>query len=488
MRRWKRYVALPTVLGAATVGLLLASSPQAAAHPLGNFTVNHYDGLLVRPGTLRVDHVEDLAEIPTQQVRPELDARGRAAWAEERCASAARHAEADVDGRRAALDVRTADAVLRPGQAGLKTLRVECAFTAPLPRGKHGEKVRVELRTGAAKGPGWREITARGDRMTLTSSNVPATSTSDRLTRYPKDLLSSPPDRVAASVTAVPGGPKADGAAHADSGVLPRGADRWTEALTGLVSRRELGPGFAALALGIALFLGALHALAPGHGKTLMAAAAAARSRARPRDVLPLAASVTVTHTLGVIALGILVTAGSAATPSVIAWLGLASGALVTAAGVALLRRAWRYRKASQAHDHHHDHVHPHPHPHPHPTPQPTLRGTLFLGFAGGLVPSPSAVVVLVGASALGKAWFGLLLVFGYGAGLALTLTAVGFTVVRIGGRIAQSLTDLPRPGRGPLATFVRRGLSRAVPFGSAFVVVALGCGLVFRGAATALG
>ncbi|MFZ3593632.1 nickel transporter [Streptomyces sp. BH104] len=508
MRRWKRYVVLPTALGAATAGLLLAASPPASAHPLGNFTVNRYDGLLVRPGTLRVDHVEDLAEIPTQQVRPEFDARGRAVWAKERCASAARRTEADVDGHRAALAVRTADAVLRPGQAGLRTLRVECAFTASLPRGKNagknGAEVRVELRTGAAEGPGWREITARGDRTTLTASNVPATSTSDRLTRYPKDLLSSPPNRTSAVVTAAPGGPAAPAEEDraAGSEILPRGADRWTEALTGLVSRHELGPGFAALALGIALLLGALHALAPGHGKTLMAAAAAARSRARLRDVLPLAASVTVTHTLGVIALGVLVTAGSAAAPSVIAWLGLASGVLVTAAGVGLLRRAWRYRTAARAHthdhghdhghahDHGHDHghAHPHPHPHPHPMPQPTLRGTLFLGFAGGLVPSPSAVVVLVGASALGKAWFGLLLVFGYGAGLALTLTAVGFTVVRIGGRIAQALADLPRPGRGPLAAFVRRGLSRAVPFGSAFVVVALGCGLVFRGAATALG
>ncbi|MFI5659603.1 hypothetical protein [Streptomyces sp. NPDC051684] len=77
---------------------------------------------------------------------------------------------------------------------------------------------------------------------------------------------------------------------------------------------------------------------------------------------------------------------------------------------------------------------------------------------------------------------------FGYGAGLALTLTAVGFTVVCVGGRIAQAPTDLPQPGSGPLTGLVRRGMSRAVPFGSAFVVVALGCGLVFRGAATALG
>ncbi|MET8474518.1 sulfite exporter TauE/SafE family protein [Streptomyces sp. NPDC004856] len=478
-----RYVVVCAVVGVGAGGLLINGAPRASAHPLGNFTVNHYDGLLVGPGVLRVDHVEDLAEIPTRQVRDALDERGRERWARERCAGAAGRMRVEVDGRRRALDVRAADAVLRPGQAGLRTLRVECAFAAPLPR---GEKVRVALRTGAGQGPGWREVTARGDRTTLTRSDVPAASASDRLTRYPKGLLSSPPDRVSASVTAVPGGPAAGASRDrpAGSAVLPRGADRWTEKLTGLVSRHELGPGFAALALGIALLLGALHALAPGHGKTLMAAAAAARHQARMRDVLPLAASVTVTHTLGVIALGVLVTAGSAATPSVIAWLGLASGVLVTFAGVGLLRRAWHHR----THAHDHPHTHDHTHHHHHPMPRPTLRGTLFLGFAGGLVPSPSAVVVLVGAAALGKAWFGLLLVLGYGAGLALTLTAVGLAVVRVGGRIARALTDASRPGHGPRGTVLRRALGRAVPFGSACVVVVLGCGLVFKGAATALG
>ncbi len=194
--------------------------------------------------------------------------------------------------------------------------------------------------------------------------------------------------------------------------------------------------------------------------------------------MLPLAASVTVTHTLGVIALGLLVTAGSAATPSVIAWLGIASGALVLFAGANLVRRAWRNRPRPHATSLAHPHPHPHPHPHDHdhghrdghghghetakvperalvlvsahaeagaPTRRPThtrtrtamttttptatstgtttpiltphdhavehthggfththetaptVRGTILLGFAGGLVPSPSAVVVLVG-------------------------------------------------------------------------------------------
>jgi ABC-type nickel/cobalt efflux system permease component RcnA len=306
----------------------------------------------------------------------------------------------------------------------------------------------------------------------------------------------------------------------------------------------------------IAIALGAMHALAPGHGKTLMAATAAARGgRARLKDVLPLAASVTVTHTLGVIALGLLVTAGSAATPSVIAWLGIASGVLVLFAGTNLVRRAWRNRPRPHArshphphdhphesaktperalilvsahteaaspaphaethahphphshdddhthghgHDHDHDHGHDHPHPHPHDhavehthggfththETAPTLRGTILLGFAGGLVPSPSAVVVLVGAAALGQAWFGLLLVVAYGVGLALTLTAAGFAVVKLGTGMNRVLDRRPRWTTSPMAVLVRRTL----PLGSALVVVALGVGLVLKGAASALG
>ncbi|MFG3012645.1 sulfite exporter TauE/SafE family protein [Streptomyces cinerochromogenes] len=528
---------LPFVLVAAGA-LALLPVGTASAHPLGNFTVNRYDGLVAAPGQLRVDHVEDLAEIPATQAKPDIQRLGLTAWAERRCAGAARGSGLTVEGRPTALASGSARAELRPGQAGLNTLRVECRFTAPLPRGKsvtlgfHG--------AGAAGGPGWREITARGDRMTLTSTDVPKTSVSHELTTYPRDLLSSPADTATASVHVRPGGPAlaeerqdAPGAA-----VLPRGADRWTRALDDLVARHDLTLGFAALALLVAVVLGAMHALAPGHGKTLMAATAAARGgRARPRDVLPLAASVTVTHTLGVVALGLLVTAGSAATPAVISWLGIASGALVLGAGVTLVRRAWHSRvraaapphehverrelvtvgaEHSAAHHHHHhhhdsdehahgDHSHTQTHTHGDHTHEghthgghththgghththavaPTLRGTILLGFAGGLVPSPSAVVVLVGAAALGKAWFGLLLVVAYGVGLALTLTAAGFAVVRLGAGAARVLERRPRWTAHPLTALVRRTL----PLVSALAVLALGMGLVLKGAASAFG
>ncbi|WP_425264357.1 nickel transporter [Streptomyces atriruber] len=484
MRRW----GLRGVWGGVVLGVVLALGAlggTAHAHPLGNFTVSRYDGLVAGPGRLTVHHVEDLAEIPAAQAAPRIREAGRAGWAGQRCADAADDARVTVAGRSAELTVGTARVRVRPGQAGLDTLRVECSLSTPLPR-KDG--VSVEFRAGAPDRTGWREITARGDRMTLTRSDVPEKSVSQRLTRYPKRLLSDPPDTATASLRITPGGPALtdDRPAEQDgvASVLPRGADRWAQALTGLVGRHPLTPAFAALALGTALLLGALHALAPGHGKTLMAATAAARGRASVRDVLPLAASVTVTHTLGVLALGLLVSGGSAAGPSVVAWLGVASGLLVTGAGVLLIRRAWLRRRGT-GHEHTHDHAHGHAHTHEHGHAHghhhshgSSLRGALFLGFAGGLVPSPSAVVVLVGAAALGEAWFGLLLVVAYGVGLAATLTAAGFLVVRVGAFAGRRF--------GP--EWVRRGTGRFLPLGSACVVLALGCGLVLKGAATALG
>ncbi|MFC5215841.1 nickel transporter [Streptomyces coerulescens] len=561
----------------AACALALFASPPASAHPLGNFTVNRYDGLVVAPGALRVHHVEDLAEIPATQAKPDIEKAGMATWARQRCESAARGSEVTVDGRTVDLTLKSSHARVRPGQAGLDTLRVECRLSAPI---SQDATVAVGFRgAGAESGPGWREITARGDRMTLTASDVPKQSVSAELTTYPEELLSSPADTATASLRVRPGGPaltESEQDAPAAS-VLPRGADRWTRALDDLVSQRELTFGFAALALVIAVFLGAMHALAPGHGKTIMAAVATARGgRARLKDVMPLAASVTVTHTLGVVALGLLITAGSAAAPSVITWLGMASGALVLAAGATLVRRAWHIRKHGYGHGHDHDHphghghshdhddhAHDHPHEHSHehshetsdhaadrarepvlvaahahtpaegtaPSPQahlhshapaehhsherdhahphphsptrkhgllththggfththstaPTLRGTILLGFAGGLVPSPSAVVVLVGAAALGKAWFGLLLVVAYGVGLALTLTAAGFAVVKLGTGVTRVLDRRPRWTVHPVTAFLRR----TAPLASALLVVLLGAGLVFKGAASVLG
>ncbi|MGW4569435.1 nickel transporter, partial [Streptomyces sp. NPDC004561] len=91
----------PRLLLAALAGCALALLPAAvaSAHPLGNFTVNRYDGLVAAPGQLRVDHVEDLAEIPATQAKPDIERLGMAGWARQRCARAADGSRLTVDGR-----------------------------------------------------------------------------------------------------------------------------------------------------------------------------------------------------------------------------------------------------------------------------------------------------------------------------------------------------------------------------------------------------
>ncbi|WP_267244824.1 nickel transporter [Streptomyces sp. PR69] len=565
----------------AAAALVLLPAPEAHAHPLGNFTVSQYDGVVVAPGKLSVRHVEDLAEIPAAQVRTRIDGDGDgrlaeaelSAWARTRCEAAARGARLTVAGGPASGGsasgtsasggsetavspvAGSARAAERPGQAGLPTLRVVCTLAGPLtvPSSDDAPLRLAYVPADVSTGAGWREITARGDRMTLMESDVPRASVSRELTAYPDDLLSSPPGVRSAALAVRPGGPPLKAGAHdGDEGrgspaaaVLPRGADRWAQALTGLVARHELTAGFAALALGVSVLLGAVHALAPGHGKTMMAAAAAARGRGSVKEVLTLGASVTVTHTLGVFLLGALITAGSAAAPTVVSWLTVVSGAAVAVAGALLLRRAWRLRGLPHGHIHGHGHVHGHSHghhghshghehrrdearvpalagahrggqdapdaargpasapasaavrharadghghahghaqghAHSHVPPAPGVRGVVLMGLAGGLVPSPSAVVVLVGAAALGQAWFGFLLVLAYGAGLALTLAGAGLAVIRLRDTTARRLARRPR---GRLFSLFHR----LAPLGTAAVVLTLGCGLLTRGLAATL-
>lgn len=461
---------------------MLAGSAVIPLHPLGNFTVNRYDGLVAAPHELRIDHVQDLAEIPAAQVlQGGQSGADLHLWAARSCATASQVFQITESGRPVHATVRTAAARTRPGQAGLPTLRLECTMTAPL-ADRSGSVAVTFHDPGAADHVGWHEITAAGDRMTISRASVPAASRSARLTVYPKDMLSSPLDQRSASFTVTPGGPAlaAPGAAGGPAGELPRGVDRLTQSFTDLVARRHLTAGFALIALLIAVALGAVHALAPGHGKTIMAAQAVSRGRRGLRDILTLGLTVTVTHTLGVLVLGLLVAGGSSVvTPGLFPWLGAASGALVAFTGCLLLRRA--LRRPAHGHGHHHGHGHGHDHRHDHGHVDMPRRGTVVLmGFAGGLMPSPSAIVVLLGALALGHAWFGVLLVLAYGLGLAATLTGIGVFITGSGRWLATRVPGLrDRAHRIP---------ARLVPAGSAALVVLLGVALAVRSLATALG
>jgi ABC-type nickel/cobalt efflux system permease component RcnA len=296
-------------------------------------------------------------------------------------------------------------------------------------------------------------------------------SRSSRLTAYPNDLLQSPIDQRSASLSVRPGGAAVDrlpARLEAPVRALPRGIDGPTRAFTSLVARHHLSVGFAFVALALAIVLGAIHALAPGHGKTVMAAYLVGQ-RGTMRQAGLIGLTVTATHTAGVLALGLALSASSLVAPErLYPWLGLASGALLAVIGIGLLSRAVRARR--YRHEHHHGHHHHHPVVED--VAPVRTRALVAMGFAGGLVPSPSALVVLLGAMALGRAWFGVVLVIAYGLGMAGTLTAAGVLLLRARGALDR------RRGRV-------RGLARvasALPLATSSVIVVVGLALAARG------
>ncbi|GAB4048375.1 nickel/cobalt transporter [Catellatospora paridis] len=261
---------------------------------------------------------------------------------------------------------------------------------------------------------------------------------------------------------------------------------RLTAEFAGLVGRQELTPGFALLAMGVALALGAGHALAPGHGKLLMATYLV-NERGSLRQAVSVAGTVALTHTAGVLVLGVVLAGGLHFVPHrVYTLLTVLSGALVVTVGLSLLRRAWRDRAgghgqgahapaggygghgAHEAHGGHGTHgVAGHDGCAGHGARRPGGRGVVAMGLAGGLMPSPSAVVVLLGAVALGRAWYGVLLVAAYGAGMAASLLGIGLLLTRMRDRLE----------RAPRAWMSHRAW-RLLPLVTSSAVIVVGVGV----------
>ena len=479
--RWRLRLA---VLASAPLLAVLAVS-TAEAHPLGNFTVNHYDGLVLSPHLVTDRAIVDSAEIPTQQALRDIDADGdgevttaeRAAYGASQCARLAGRLTLSVAGRPAVWSVKQSSYGFRTGAAGLRTGRLECDLAAAVDL---TVRSRVAFTDNAVSARiGWHEITARGDGTHLVRAPVPASSVTDELRHYPNDLLASPLDVRSVSLDVVPGAGVSTVVAGRDgegrAGLLSRTVERLNRFFSGLAGSRHLTLGVGLLAVLVSLLLGAAHAALPGHGKTVMAAYLAGK-RGSVRDAVVVGATVTATHTVGVLALGLALTASSSlAGEDVTRDLGIVSGALVAAVGVGLLRSALR-RPADphgHAHAHPHDHTHPHNHAHPHDHAHPRRTGRMSLvgmGVAGGLVPSPSALVVLLGAIALGRTWFGVLLVLTYGVGMAGTLTAAGLLLVRASARWG-----------GRLSVAAGRRIASATPVVTAGLVTVVGVGLAAR-------
>ena len=282
---------------AAAVVLAVVGGTPVAAHPLGNFSINHLDSLRFEADRIVDNAIIDTAEIPTAQAESSIDADGDGTasvaeldeYGRSQCEDYRRALALTVDSDAATFATTSSAFSYRSGQAGLRTTRLECGFEAivalDVPR------VIQFSNTFAANRVGWHEIVAGAGGVSFTESTVPTTSVTDGLTTYPVDLLASPLDVRTAKFTVVPG----TGAAAATPAVTSKSSmsststfsralgpftrvvDQISNTFNELVGRRQLTLGVGLLAIGLALVLGASHALLPGHGKTVMAAYIAGR-------------------------------------------------------------------------------------------------------------------------------------------------------------------------------------------------------------------
>ncbi len=494
--------------GAVAVFALLALPALALAHPLGNFTVNVYAGLRVSATNVRIDAVVDEAEIPTFQERLDLDTNGDGdvsddeidAGRELGCRLLVPSLELVAGGTTVPLQLVAAGLSFPPGAGGLSTLRLVCEFVAPLSSPITANTRIIFTNRAHVDRLGWREITLQGDETTVDSAGlIPATSVSNRLTSYPAALLTQPFSQNEATFTVSPGGPAlpppaipdaqpiaglataSPGAASAVPspsavGAVPGGVGI---DIPSVFRANDLSPAIVLLALGTAIALGAGHALTPGHGKTLMAAYLVGAG-GTPLHAAGLGLSVTVAHTIGILALAVLVVTAQATLPPdlVVRWLPAIAALTIVAIGGWMIVGEVRRRSRAPAADHSHPdqpgaRQHSHDgvmHDHVAPGTAITWRSLFGLGLAGGIIPSTSALLILLGTIAAGRAAFGVILVVAFGLGMALVMSGVGLAMILARGRLDR----LPSSSR-------LSSLSTQAPLIAGIVVLILGLWLTVQ-------
>jgi nickel/cobalt transporter (NicO) family protein len=480
---------------------------EAQAHPLGNFTINHYSRLEFANEKARIDYVLDFAEIPTFQQKGKLDPNedGKLSDAEARAyldaklPSLVESLHLRVGKEVLSLRVLDSSAAYRPGQGGLPILRIEAHLLADLPKDWEDHGAGLYKDRAYEDHLGWREIVVRGGSgVAIRSSTAPSSSVSDELRKYPSDMLSSPLDVREATFTLVPGegafaddpvGEAARNYNTSDYSFKSNGyISKFYARLNSLISFTSSSPTVILISLLAALLWGALHAFTPGHGKTIVAAHLIG-DRGTARHAAFLGLTVTLTHTLGVFALGgvAMYLSHYILPEALFPWLSVVSGLLVVVIGLSLLfsrsrdlfgtgsgkARRIKLRHADGPHTHSHDghdhsyahaahshshgghehshehdhsahshshsfyeHTHSHGgHTHSHLPPgaddsQAGIRSLVALGVSGGLVPCPAALVLLLSAISLGRLGFGMVLVVVFSMGLAVVLTCIGLLMV----------------------------------------------------------
>ncbi|MEH2465973.1 nickel/cobalt transporter [Nostoc sp.] len=456
----------------------------ANAHPLGNFTINHYAGVQVATDGVGIDYVLDMAEIPAFQEINQLDTNhNRKAepletvqYPDQKCQEVNSHLELLIDKHQQALSLIKSTVEFPPGVGGLSTLRLSCNFQGTTELVGANQLIEFEDQFYPQR-LGWREITVVANGVPI-QGDFTSSSITNRLRDYPTDLLSSPLDqrridfKLNSSVTsnqqAPP--PEVKSSSRLDNALTGRSNDVFTN----LITQENQNFLTILIALAIAFLWGGLHALSPGHGKTIVGAYLVG-SRSNAQHALFLGLIVTITHTAGIFALG-LVTLGTSQfilTEQLYPWLSVLSGVLVTVIGLNLFISRLQTTQVSHSHDHvhshehshdlhdhqtlddslplryHHDHNHVH-HEHSHLPPDGDLSSMkwsslLALGISSGLLPCPSALVVLLSAIALGRIGFGLALVSAFSLGLAAVLTGIGLMLVYAKDRFEDLPFQIPR-------------------------------------------
>ncbi|HEY3137618.1 MAG TPA: sulfite exporter TauE/SafE family protein [Blastocatellia bacterium] len=472
----------------AAAAVIAAMTGVIIAHPLGNFTINHYARIEASGDRINIRYVIDMAEIPAFQELQSIDADATASPSSTKlksyaARSASKYAEKislTVDGVPVRLQPVASNVTLPRGAGGLPTLRLECDFKATLSASVGGATHRIRFEDGSYEDRiGWREIiVAPATGWAIFDSSAFGTGLTDELKAYPEDSLAAPLDERSAEFSLTRGAVPAGAAAllTRDGHPASESRDRFAE----LIAVPNLTPLIALIGLLIAASLGALHALSPGHGKTIVGAYLVG-SKGTARHAAFLGMTVTITHTFGVFALGLVTLFASqyVVPERLFPILSLISGGIVLVIGLSLfIRRLRSALKHSRGHEHSHDHPH-HDHNHSHDgethshlppeadEPRISLRSLLALGISGGLLPCPSALVVLLSAISLHRVGYGLILVIAFSLGLATTLTAVGLAFVYAGRLIKR-----------PVAS---SRLVRVLPVVSALVIACAGAAICYE-------
>jgi ABC-type nickel/cobalt efflux system permease component RcnA len=494
----KRHTAHSRYLQLFAIPIFLMSCGLLAviAHPLGNFTINHYVRISPLADRVKLHYIVDLAEIPAYQELKLADQNGDGGLSEGEIEAhlstiAPQYLSGLLlsrDGMSVDLQVVEKSIKLLPGAAELPTMRL--TFEIEGSAASLGTSAFRFENTNGIGHAGWYELVmAPRDGVAVFNSTIFANGITDELSAYPADQLMAPLSERSGSWSmsreAIPEG--ATPLKRRDGQPVVRTRDRFAE----LIAVPQLSLGVALLGLLVAFILGGAHAMSPGHGKTVVGAYLVG-SRGTFKHAAFLGLTVTITHTAGVFALGIVTLFASQyiLPEKLFPVLGVVSGAIVFAIGLSLFVKRLRSfilrgsspkhshhthahrsdqsgeRENGIAHGHHHEHGHSDHGGHSHLPPGAdgsavSWKSLLALGVSGGLLPCPSALVVLLAAISLGRVAYGLLLIVAFSLGLASVLTAIGLIFVYASQRFSLS----SRIGR----------LATIVPIASALVITIIG-------------